>query len=191
MASFQGLAKERPLERVAERGVSAGLGASAILGLFAMVASATYQRRGFFTPVYHAAFIVDAQTMGVAIGKAGAGEPFYFTREAFIFGMIIYVLVGGALGALFAVLGRTFRLQGARAIAGGLVYGLAVMALMSLVVLPEVASLSGAGRPISHMGGEVGWPTFVAYFVVYGLALGSWLYLRPQDIGQAARSVRQ
>ena len=191
MASFQGLAKERPLERVAERGVSAGLAASAVLGLFAMVASATYQGRGFFTPMYHAAFVVDPQTMGVAIGKAGAGEPFYFAREAFIFGMIIYVLVGGTLGAVFAVLGRAFRLRGTRAIAGGLVYGLVVMALMSLVVLPEVASLAGAGRPISHMGDEVGWPTFVAYFAVYGLALGSWLYLRPQDIGQAARSVRQ
>ena len=191
MASFQGLAKERPLERVAERGVSAGLGASAILGLFAMVASATYQGRGFFTPMYHAAFVIDPQTMGDAISKAGAGERFYFVRESFILGMIIYVLVGGTLGAFFGVVGRALHLRGTRALAGGVAYGLAVMVLMSLLVLPRVASLSGAGRPISHMGGEVGWPTFVAYFVVYGLALGSWLYLRPQDIGQAARSVRQ
>ena len=190
LQGYGGIAKERPFERVAERGVSAGLVASAILGLFAMVASATYLGRGFFTPMYHAAFIVDPQTMGVAIGKAGAGETFYFAREAFLFGMIIHILVGGALGAVFAVLARAFRLHGIRAIAGGLVYGLAVMALMSLVVLPQVAAMSGAGRPISHMADQLGWPTFVAYFAVFGLALGSWVYLRPQDIGPAARRVR-
>jgi hypothetical protein len=189
MASIQGFAKPRPLERAAEVGVSVGLAASAILGFLAMVASATYQGRGFFTPMYHAAFVVDPHTMGAAIDKAGAGEPFYFAKEAFIFGLIIYVLMGGALGAIFAMVAKALHLHGPRAIAGGLVYGLAVMALMSLVVLPQVAAMSGAGKPISHMADEVGWPTFVAQFALFGLLLGSWLYFRPQDIGEAPRSV--
>ena len=56
------------------------------------------------------------------------------------------------------------------------------------LVLPRVAAMSGAGHPIAHMGDEVGWPTFVSYFVVFGLVLGAWLYLRPQDIGEPRRS---
>jgi hypothetical protein len=188
MTSLQDFTRERPLERIAERGVCAGLGGSAVLGLFAMVASGTYQGRGFFTPMYHAAFVVDPQTMAASLGQAGAGERFYFVRESFMVGMIIYVLVGGALGGVFGVAGRALHLRGTRALAGGVAYGLAVMALMSLLVLPRVAAMSGAGSPIGHMGDEVGWPTFVSYFVVFGLVLGAWLYVRPQDIGEPRRS---
>jgi hypothetical protein len=184
MASLQGFAKERPLERIAERGLCAGLVGSAALGLFAMVASGTYQGRGFFTPIYHAAFVLDPQTMVTSIGQAGAGERFFFVRESFLLGMMIYVLVGGTLGALFGVVARVLRLHGARALAGGVAYGVTVMVLMTLLVLPRVGAMSGAGQPIAHMGDEVGWPTFVSYFVVFGLVLGVWLYLRPQDIGE-------
>ncbi len=196
MASVQRSARrKRAFDRAAfeltlERGVFAGMVASVALGLFAMVASATYQGRGFFTPMYHAAFIIDGQTMGVAIGKASAGEPFYFTRETFIFGLVVHVMVGGALGALFALVARKLHLHGPRALAAGLAYGLAVMVLMSLVVLPQAATLFAAGRPISRMGEEVGWPTFVAEFAVFGLVLGLWLFLRPQDIGQTPQSAR-
>ncbi len=178
------------LELIVERGVFAGMVASVAFGLLAMVASATYQGRGFFTPMYHAAFIIDGQTLGLAIDKARSGEPFYFARETFVFGMIVYVMVGGALGALFALAGKKLRLHGTRAIAGGLVYGIAAMVFMSLVVLPQAAGLFGAGEPISRMGSEIGWATFMAQFAVFGLVLGLWLCLRPQDIGEAPRSAR-
>ena len=174
-------------ERIVERGVFAGLVASAVMAVFAMVASATYQGRGFFTPMYHAAFIIDAETMRTAIAKAGAGEPFYFIRETFLFGMIAHVLVGGALGAGFALVAKQLRLHGNRALLGGLVYGLGAMVVMSLLVLPQAANLFGAGEPISKMGAEVGWPTFTAQFAIFGLALGWWVFLRPQDIGQPMR----
>jgi hypothetical protein len=96
--------------------------------------------------------------------------------------------VGGTLGALFGVVARVLRLHGARALAGGVAYGVTVMVLMTLLVLPRVGAMSGAGQPIAHMGEEVGWPTFVSYFVVFGLVLGVWLYLRPQDIGEPRRA---
>jgi hypothetical protein len=188
MALHQSFTRERPLERIAERGVCAGLVGSAALGLFAMVASGTYQGRGFFTPMYHAAFVVDPQTMVTSIGQAGAGERFFFVRESFLLGMMVYVLVGGTLGALFGVVARVLHLHGARALAGGIAYGVTVMVLMTLLVLPRVGAMSGAGQPIAHMGNEVGWPTFVSYFVVFGLVLGVWLYLRPQDIGEPRRA---
>jgi uncharacterized membrane protein YagU involved in acid resistance len=175
-------------ERIFERGVFAGMVAAVALGLFAMVASATYQGRGFFTPMYHAAFIIDEQTMGTSIAKAASGEPFYFFREAFYFGMIVHVMMGAALGVPFALAAKRLRLRSTRAIAGGLVYGIAAMVFMSLVVLPQAAALFAAGQPISRMADEIGWPTFVAQFAVFGFVLGLWLYLRPQDIGQAPRS---
>ena len=174
-------------ELLVSRGVFAGMVASVALGLFTMVASATYQGRGFFTPMYHAAFIIDGQTLGVAIHKAASGEPFYFARETFVFGMIVHVMVGGVLGAVFALVAKRFRLHGARAIAGGLLYGIVAMVFMSLVVLPQAATLFAAGEPISRMGHEIGWLTFVAQFAVFGLVLGLWLYLRPRDVGEAPR----
>lgn len=170
------------LERTVERGVFAGLVSGAVLGVFAMIASGTFQGRGFFTPMYHAAFILDADTLPRALDEAAAGERFFFIREPFTFGMIIHVMVGGALGALFALVSRALRFQGTRALAGGLLFGLAAMVLMSLVVLPQAGAISGAGQPIARMGTEIGWPTFVAHFAVFGLALGAWVYLRPQDI---------
>ncbi|MGH8973730.1 MAG: hypothetical protein ACRD0C_11070 [Acidimicrobiia bacterium] len=171
------------LDRVLERGVFAGLVAGAAMGVFAMAASATYQGRGFFTPMYHAAIIIDEQTMGVSIAKAGAGEPFYFFRETFIFGVIAYVMLGGMLGAAFAVGARQLRLRGPKVIAVGLAYALAVMVVMSFLVLPPAAELVGAGRPLSRMGAEVGWPTFVAQFAVFGLVLGGWAYKKPEHVG--------
>jgi hypothetical protein len=170
------------LEKVAERGIFAGLIASTVMAVFSMAASVTYQGRGFFTPMYHAAFIIDPTTMRAAIAKAGEGEPFYFLRETFLFGMIVYVILGGSLGGLFAVTARRLRLHGTSALLGGIAYGMAVMVVMSLLVLPRAADLFGAGEPISKMGAEVGWPTFIATFAVFGLALGAWLFIRPQDI---------
>ncbi len=171
------------LERVMERGLFAGLVASAAMGLFAMAASATYQGRGFFTPMYHAAFIIDEETLGVSIAKAGTGEPFYFFRETFIFGLVAYVLLGGLLGIAFAAGARQVRLQGKMAVAVGLAYGFAIMLVMSFLVLPPAADLFGAGRPLSRMGAEVGWPTFIAQFAVFGLVLGAWVYKRPDHVG--------
>ena len=64
----------------------------------------------------------------------------------------------------------------------GLIYGLAVMTFMSVLALPLAANMSGAGEPISRMGGEIGWPTWVALHAIFGLALGTWIYVRPQDV---------
>jgi hypothetical protein len=184
MAELGGFAGRRSdaLERIAQRGIFAGFGASTIMGLLAMVASATYQGRGFFTPVYHVAFIIDPNTMGASLAQARAGERFFFAREAFVFGVATHVIVAGILGALFSLVALKLRFAGTRALVGGVIYGLAVMVVMSAVVLPLAASTSGAGDPISRMGSEIGWPTFAALHVIFGLLLGTWIYVRPQDL---------
>ena len=185
MARVHGLAggpQAEVLDRNLQTGIFAGFIASTIMGLFAMVASATYQGRGFFTPAYHVAFIIDPQTMGTALERAGAGDRFYFSRESFVFGMAAHVIVAGVLGALFVLVAMGLRLRGTRAVAGGLIYGLVVMVLMSVLVLPPMAALSDAGAPIARMGSEIGWATFAVLHAIFGLVLGTWLYLRPQDL---------
>jgi hypothetical protein len=137
---------------------------------------------GFFTPAYRVAFIIDPETMGISLERAHAGDPFYFSRESFIFGMVVHLIVAGMLGLLFTVVARQLRLRGTRALIGGLVYGLVVMAIMSAFALPAGAHLFGAGEPMSRMGSEIGWPTFTALHAVFGLGLGVWLYVRPQDL---------
>ena len=184
MAQQQGFARWQPgqLELVLQKGIFAGFGASAVMGLFAMLASATYGGRGFFTPAYHVAFVIDPITMGQSLQKAEAGERFFFSHESFIFGMAAHVMVGAVFGAVFAVLALRLHLRERRAVVGGLIYGLAAMVLMSALVLPMVGQMSGAGQAISRMGGEIGWPTWVVLHAIFGLALGAWIYVRPQDL---------
>jgi hypothetical protein len=184
MAPVQGFAGRRPeaLERILERGVFFGVLASIPMGLCAMTASATYQGRGFFTPAYHVAFTIDPNTWGLSLGRAAGGERFFMSQEAFVFGLAIHVMVAGVFGALFAVVATRLRLQGTQVLVGGLGYGLGVMILMSAVVLPVAGAAFDAGDPISHMGSEIGWATFAALHAVFGLTLGTWLYVRPQDL---------
>jgi len=184
MAELSGLAGRRAetLERIAQRGIFAGFLASTVMGLLAMAASATYQARGFFTPAYHVAFIIDPNTLGQSLQKAQGGDRFFFSQEAFVFGMAAHVMVGAFFGALFAVLAIRLHLRDRRAIVAGLIYGLAVLVIMSALVLPAAANMSGAGEAISRMGGEIGWPTWVVLHAIFGLALGAWIYVRPQDL---------
>ena len=184
MAQQQGFARWRPevLEQVLQKGIFAGFGASTVMGLFAMAASASYAGRGFFTPAYHVAFTIDPNTLVQSLQKADAGERFFFAQESFIFGMAGHIMVGAVFGALFAVLAMRLHLRDRRALVGGLIYGLAVMVVMSALVLPIAARMSGAGQPISRMGGDIGWPTWIALHAIYGLALGAWIYVRPQDV---------
>jgi uncharacterized membrane protein YagU involved in acid resistance len=184
MAPLQGFAGRRAevLERILEKGVFVGLLASIAMGVSAMVASATYQARGFFTPAYHVAFTVDPNTMGMSLQHAATGDRFFMSQEAFVFGLAAHVMVSGFFGALFAVLALKLRPRGPQALAFGVIYGLAVMVVMSTLVLPVAGSAFGAGHPISHMGSELGWATFAALHAVFGLALGTWLYVRPQDV---------
>jgi len=64
-------------------------------------------------------------------------------------------------------------------VAAGVLYGLGVAALMGLVLLPLGAELLGGGRQIAEAASIVGWPTFAAWHLLYGLGLGTWRLLWP------------
>jgi uncharacterized membrane protein YagU involved in acid resistance len=173
----------RSLEQIAEAGILAGIVAAVPMALFAMIASATYQGRGFFTPVYHIAFVVDPTTWPTSVELAEAGDAYYFRNEPFVFGMAMHIAIAAIFGLLFALLANVVRPRGRAALAWGVGYGLIVMLFMTIIVLPIVGSAVDAGEPISRMASNVGWFTFGLAHAIFGCALGLWVLWRPQDVG--------
>jgi len=167
------------LERAIEAGILAGMVAAVPMGLFATIAAATYQHMGFFTPMYRIAAVLDPTSMLVSMQEADTGSPFYFDLQPLVAGSAMHLAIAGFFGVVFALLARSLGIRGPVALPAGVLHGLAVMALMGLVVLPLAADLLGGGRAIADTASIVGWPTFTVGHVLYGLTLGAWTVARP------------
>lgn len=171
-------------------GVVAGVAAGAAMAMYAMVAAATYQDTGFFTPMYHiASTFIDPKAMETSMKHAMTGDLFYFSAGPALLGLGVHMAVAVLFGLIFASIVRTFRVQGGVAPVVGVVYGLVVFAVMSLVVLPAVADVFGGGKPISDMPEMVGYGSFAVEHALFGLVLGMWPLTRPQDV-VARRAIR-
>lgn len=152
-------------------GAVIGMAAAVAMAMYAMVASATYQNNGFFTPLFHISALVGSpssmtQSMQAAVG----GSTFWFTTGAAVSGLLIHMLTGAVYGIGFALAAR--RLQGSVLVVAGMAYGVGVLLFSGFVALPVAASLAGAGRPISDMAEMVGWATFAVEHLIYGMVLG-------------------
>jgi len=190
------------IDRIVVPGILAGMVAAVPMGIFSMIAAATYQHRGFFLPMYHIASLLGDDTAARSLQEAARGDVFFFVPEPAIFGVAMHLVVGGFFGAIFAVVARVllFRVEPSRAlpsralpsrasiIAVGVVYALLVLLLMSLVLVPAAdAVLSGEER-VSSFASVAGWGTFTIQHVIYGLVLGLWPVFRPQDFTSAVRA---
>ena len=180
------------IDRIVVPGILAGMVAAVPMGIFSMIAAATYQHRGFFTPMYHIASLLGDDTAARSLQEAASGDVFFFVPEPTIFGVAMHLVVGGFFGAIFSVVARAVvaRIGPSRAsiIAVGVAYALLVMLLMSLVLVPAAdAVLSGEER-VSSFASVAGWGTFTIQHVIYGLVLGLWPVFRPQDFTSAARA---
>jgi hypothetical protein len=185
------------IDRIVVPGILAGMVAAVPMGIFSMIAAATYQHRGFFLPMYHIASLLGDDTAARSLQEAASGDVFFFVPEPAIFGVAMHLVVGGFFGAIFAVVARVLlsRVEPSRAlpsrasiIAVGVVYALLVMLLMSFVLVPAAdAVLSGEER-VSSFASVAGWGTFTIQHVIYGLVLGLWPVFRPQDFTSAARA---
>jgi len=180
------------IDRIVVPGILAGMVGAVPMGLFSMIAAATYQHRGFFTPMYHIASLLGDDTAARSLQGAASGDVFFFVLEPTIFGVAMHLVVGGFFGAIFSVVARAVvaRIVPSRAsiIAVGVAYALLVMLLMSLVLVPAAdAVLSGEER-VSSFASVAGWGTFTTQHVIYGLVLGLWPVFRPQDFTSAART---
>lgn len=168
-----GTATARDIGMAAVWGAVAGVGASVVMAMYAMIAAWTYQHTGFFTPMYHiAATLTSPDTMMKSMAGAMAGDAFTFSFGPAVLGAVIHMMVGAMYGAVFGIVARLARWHGATLWGAAVVWGLIVFAISSWIGLPIAASLLNAGDPIRNMATMVGYPTFIVEHLLFGAALG-------------------
>jgi hypothetical protein len=156
-------------------GAAVGVVAAIAMATFAMIAAATYQGTGFFTPLYHiASSVIDPAKMMRSMEAAAGGDAFTFSAGPAAVGLGLHLLTGAFWGAIFGLIVSTGRLYGWIGLLAGVVYGLVVMVVMAFVALPVIAELFGGGEAISDMPRLAGWGTFTIEHVIYGAVLGLW-----------------
>jgi hypothetical protein len=165
-------------------GALVGVIAALVMGMFAMVASATYHDTGFFTPLHHIASALIAPDAMMRSMEAGmAGDTFAISPGPAVLGLALHLATGAFWGAIFGLIVSTGRLRGVVGLVAGVVYGLAVMVVMAFVALPLIASVFGGGEPISGMPRLAGWGTFTIEHAIYGAVLGLWAWRRGREAG--------
>ncbi len=179
MAEVRSVPRGEAIDRALVPGAMAGLVAAVVMGLFAMIAAVTWRHLPSSTPLREIAVLAVPPAQ-----QAAGGQQLDTAREPLVLAGAIHLAVGALFGAVFGLAARVARLRGSAAVAAGIVYGLVVMALMSVVVLPAAGRLSEAGEPISNLAGGVGWATFTAVHVLFGLVLGLWVLVRPWDVAR-------
>ena len=150
----------------------AGMAAAAVMALFSMVAAAA--ELGVYGRLYMVTAIVEPGPLEVSIAEAQAGSRVFLEVGGAAAGLAVHLAIGAGFGAVFALLKRALGLRGAVAVAAGALYGLAVMALMGLVLVPGLAGETAGGPLIADVPELLGWPVFAAEHLLYGLVLGAW-----------------
>ena len=150
-----------------------------LMAMFTMIATVTYLHMGFFTPMYAmAAPLIGRQTLMTSMTHG----LFYFALGPAVLGLVLHMMGSAFWGIIFGLIARGLHLSGAAAVISGLIYGLVVMLIMAYIVVPIV------GAP--NLLQMVGW-SFLISHLLYGLPLGLWPVLRPQDwpslLGQQMR----
>jgi uncharacterized membrane protein YagU involved in acid resistance len=154
--------------RIVTVGAVGGALGAIVMAMYAMIAAATYQHTGFFTPLYHIASpIIGTDTMMRSMGST------YFTAGPALLGLVVHMMVGIVFGVIFALGASRLGVRGAAAVGGGVVYGIVVMLFMAYVGLPITAAVLRGGDRVSDMASLVGWGTFTAEHAIYGLVLGA------------------
>lgn len=152
-------------------GAGAGVIASLVMAMYAMIAAVTYQHSGFFTPLYHIGSVfVDPSTMMTSMQQAMAGSNFYFAFGPAAVGAVVHMMVGAMYGILFAILVRVAKLHGITLIIGGMIYGALVFAVSAWIGLPLAAAIFSSGDQIADMASMVGYGTFLVEHLMFGAA---------------------
>jgi hypothetical protein len=165
-------------------GALLGVVAALVMGMFAMIASATYHDTGFFTPLHHIASALIEPTAMMRSMEAGmAGDTFAISVGPALLGLALHLATGAFWGAIFGLIVSTGWLRGVTGLIAGIVYGLAVMLVMAFLALPVIAAAFGGGEPISEMPRLAGWGTFAIEHAMYGAVLGLWPLLKGSELG--------
>src|SRR5437764_4278589 len=117
------------------RGALVGVIGVVLMALCTMLATATYLQVGFFTPLYAiAAPLIGRQTLLISLTDG----VFYFAPGAALLGLLVHLLWSAFWGMIFGLIARGLHLTGGVAIIRGVVYGLVVMLIIGLIVVPIV-----------------------------------------------------
>jgi uncharacterized membrane protein YagU involved in acid resistance len=155
------------------RGAAAGVLASMVMGMYAMVAS-LYHDTGFLTPLYHIASSVGSPTAMMDSMKAAmGGDGTFFAAGPALVGAVIHMMVGAVAGVVFVLIASLRSFPARVVIVAGVGFGLVVMLVNALVVLPLTARVLGGGDPVADMATVVGWGTFTVEHALFGLVLGA------------------
>jgi hypothetical protein len=148
------------------------------MGLFMMLASATWGHAGVFTPFYRIAGVLDRAAYDISLEEAAGGSRFWLEPQTALPGACVHLGLAGFFGMVFVLLarGRPGMRPGAL-VAAGIAWGLLV-ALVMVPVLRLAGRAVGGGAVIAEAPAQLGWPTYVAMHVVYGLGLGALLAVR-------------
>jgi len=163
----------RSLTRTILVGAGAGVLASLVMAMYAMVAAYT-KDTGFFTPLYHIASLVtdDADMMKSMMADGKGGDAFTFLAGPAVLGAVIHMMTGAMYGAAFGLIASRLR-GGPVTLAGiGMAYGFVVFAMSAYAGLPLAAAIFDSGDPIENMAEMAGWGTFIVEHLMFGLALG-------------------
>jgi hypothetical protein len=152
-------------------GAIAGMIGGAMMAMFTMIATVTYLGMGFFTPIYVIASpLAGPQSMMTAMHRG----VFYFALGPALLGLVVHMLWSALWGIVFGLIASGLHLRGAAAVIGGMIYGVLVMLVMSFIVAPIV------GAP--NFFQVLGWPTWTIGHLLFGMVVGLWSVLRPQDV---------
>jgi len=161
-------------------GAIAGMIGGAMMAMFTMIATVTYLGMGFFTPMYVIASpLIGKQVMITAL-HAG---PFYFAFGPAVLGLVVHMMWSALWGIIFGLLAAGLHLRGLASVIAGMMFGLLVMLVMTYIVAPIV----GAPNFFQFLG----WPTWTIGHLLFGMVVGLWPALRPQDVTGLGRTTRQ
>jgi hypothetical protein len=118
--------------------------------------------------------------MMTSMEAAMAGSSFTFVLGPAVLGAIVHMMVGAVYGATFAVI-ALMKWHGVALLGAGIVWGFIVFEISAWIGLPVAAALFGGGDPISNMASMVGYPTFIAEHLVFGVTLGLLLVGRSRN----------
>jgi hypothetical protein len=147
------------------------------MGLFMAVASATWGDAGFFTPFYRIAAVLDPAAYDISLEQAAAGSRFWFEPQTALPGACVHLGLAAFFGMLFGLLWRGRRGGPGVTVLAGAGWGL-VVALVMVPVLGLAGRWLGGGDLISDAPALIGWPTYVAMHLIYGVSLGGIVALR-------------
>lgn len=167
------------ITRDAWMGAMAGIVASLMMAAYAMIAAATYQGSGFFTPLYHIAsvFISPADMMSSMESATMGGSNFEFFAGPALLGAVIHMMIGAMYGVGFAVLAGLTGIRGRVLVAAATLWGALVFVISSFVGLPLAAVIFNSGDQITNMAELVGYGTFLVEHLIFGLVLGLILFM--------------